>query len=180
MTTADMRYFALPDPTDSTVMVFFHLNRRGALVSWPPGTDFGPTLWRHPGPGREHVTPASLKGITRKLWIRDWHQRVRQPWIAEVAAAIDADPNTAAARFAALRTCCARCGRHLEDPASRARGLGSDCVSRFAPEYVAALTREVGRALGARNAGDHDGALIDCGTAYGDALDRAKDQEAAA
>jgi Family of unknown function (DUF6011) len=175
----DLSYFAVADPA-SGAMTFWRSNSDGRLTEWPARTGYGPVLWTKPGIGRDHVTPAELEGAARFEWVQNWHRTVRWPWLAEIKKAVEANPVEASARFAALQTACARCGRHLEDAASRARALGSDCVTRFSPEYVAALTREVGRALAAREAGDEDGALIDRGTAHGDALARVRDEERAA
>jgi len=174
--TDQAKYFAVADPESGT-MTFWRRDNRGELAAWPRGTEFGPTLWKRPGPGREHVIPADLDAAARFAWIQDWHRTIRRPWLAKVKAAIDGDPVAAAARFAALQTCCARCGRSLEDAASRARALGSDCVTRFAPDVVSALVREVGRALAAREAGNEDAALISREAAYADAFGRLRDAE---
>ncbi len=175
----EANYFAVVDPASKS-MSFWFRNRRGVLVAWPRGSSFEPVLWKSPGPGREHVIPAGLEGAERFEWLQNWHWTVRQPWFATIKTSIEADPVAAAACFAALQTSCSRCGRHLEDVASRARALGSDCVTRFSPEYVASLTREVGRALAARDAGDEDGALINRSAAYADATGRLRDAEDAA
>lgn len=172
----DLRYVAV---ADESAMTFWRIGGHGQLKSWPHQADYGPTLWRVPGPGRVHVVPAGLKGSGRREWIRDWTMTVRVPWMDKVRAAVDADAITAAATFAALRTCCARCGRPLDDPASRSRALGSDCVQRFPDHMIAALCREVGRAFGAYLVGDEGGTLLSRGVAYADAVARIRDEERA-
>src|ERR1700733_3994733 len=84
MTTPDhaaARYYAIPDPEIGAV-TFWYRARNGRLNPWPRGTDFGPVLWKRPGPGREHVVPGQLVGVHRALWVRDWYERVRGGWLA--------------------------------------------------------------------------------------------------
>jgi uncharacterized protein DUF6011 len=176
----EIKYLAVPDPANASAMTFWRIGGHGQLEAWPRQADYGPTLWRVPGPGREHVVPAGLKGSERREWIRNWTLTVRVPWMTQVRAAVDADPVSAGATFAALRTCCARCGRSLDDPASRSRALGSDCVQHFPDHLIAALCREVGRAYAAHLAGDEEAALLSRDAAYGDAYIRAQDEERAA
>jgi len=153
------RYFAVLDDAAESA-TFWRLDRRGRLMAWPPGTRNGPSLWKEPGPGREHVIPAGLDGEARSQWMSNWVATVSGPWHDRIRAVIDADPDAAAARFAGFTSACYRCGRHLEDPATRAAGVGPECAPKIDPRVRAAITFEVGRALAARERGDLGGAQM--------------------
>jgi hypothetical protein len=59
----------------------------------------------------------------------DYTDRVGRDEQRAVYAAITADPQAAAMRFADETTLCYRCGRRLTDAESRERGIGPVCVA---------------------------------------------------
>ncbi len=140
------RYFAVADPVDPGRMTYWRRDGGGRYRPWPAKARYGPDLWRDPGEGREHVIPAGLGDADRKRWLLDWAGRVSGPWHAQVQAAIEADPAGAAARFAALRCCCACCGRKLKDPTGRTYGVGPECRDGWPADRLAAAVEAVGRA----------------------------------
>lgn len=152
------RHFAVIDP-DGQSASLWHLNRRGHLVAWPRGTRNGPTLWKAPGPGREHVVPADLVRSARSAWISHWVETVSQPWHDAVREQITADPDRAAALFSYTVVNCCKCGRFLEDPESRATGLGPKCAPMVSPPIREALRREIGRLIAGRARQDVDADL---------------------
>lgn len=71
------------------------------------------------------------------------------------------DPTASSKLFGLLINCCGKCGKTLTDPESRKRGIGPECVKRFAavggptkveaheaPEKLAEKMRSIGRASG--------------------------------
>lgn len=117
-------YYAVPDPDDPSQMTYWRSARGGDLVPHPDKARYGPTLWKSPGPGHIHVVPAELHGQARRNWVHHWYATVRAEWLQHVKAAIDADPDGCAARFAAFTTRCCCCGRRLTDPTSKTYGIG--------------------------------------------------------
>lgn len=131
-------YFAVPDPTDSTLMTYWR--QSGAkLTPWPSRARYGPQLLRTD-------LPPALRGQERQEWIWAWCREHLTPWHEQVRAAIDADPRECAARFAAFATRCAECGRALRDPASKTYGVGPECREGWPAAALAAMVEAVGRA----------------------------------
>jgi hypothetical protein len=78
-----------------------------------PDPDTGwPTFWQRGADGRDRDYPGGerwrplppacpdLAGEARRAWRAEWYATTYRRWVAAVAAAIDADPAGAAARFA--------------------------------------------------------------------------------
>jgi len=137
--SAPATYYAVPDPTNPSAMTYWRRDRRGRLAPWPPRARYGPTL-----------TPADipdhLAGQDRREWISDWARAHLWPWHEAVHAAIDADPDGCAARFAAMAARCCRCGRALTDPESKTYGIGPECRRDVPAELLTALAGAVARA----------------------------------
>jgi hypothetical protein len=144
------KYFAVPDP-DTGDMTYWYTDHRGRLSAWPSklrNDAYGPTLWTKPGPNREHIVPDGLTERERGEWIKNWFETVRQPWMAKIRAAIDADRDACLARFAAFASRCCCCGKTLTDAASKAYGIGPDCRAGLPPEVLEACARAMGRVHG--------------------------------
>ena len=152
------RHFAVLDP-GGRAATLWHLDRRGRLVAWPRGTRNGPTLWKTPGAGREHAIPANLTGHARSAWISDWAATVSVPWHDRISATIAADPNQAAALFAFTAVTCCKCGRPLDDPESRASGVGPKCAPMIPTPLREAIRTQV-RRLVAERAAEDDAAVL--------------------
>lgn len=135
---ATPEYFAVPDPSDPARMTYWRRSN-GRLQPWPAKARYGPALYRSD-------LPDGLDPQQRQQWIAAWAREHSLPWHAAVRAAIDADPDGCAARFAALTTRCCRCGKQLRDPASKAYGVGPDCRDGWPDTLLAAMAEAVGRA----------------------------------
>jgi hypothetical protein len=153
------RHFAVLDE-DSQSATMWHLDRRGQLVAWPRGARNGPILWQAPGAGREHVIPADLSGGDRSAWIEHWATTVSPPWHQTIRETITADPDRAAALFSFTVVNCCKCGRFLEDPESRAAGIGPKCAPMVPAVIREAIRREVGRLIAERAREDDEAAFL--------------------
>jgi hypothetical protein len=116
-----VRYFAVPDPDDPNRMTYWFRTDGGWIRPWPKGAEYGPL-------------PEPVES-----W-NDWQRRV---W-----AAIEADPDGAAARFAKAVVRCGVCGRLLTDPLSRELGRGPDCRDGIPEERMDAARARVRRLAG--------------------------------
>lgn len=143
---SEPRYFAVADPDDPGRITYWRRSANGQLAQWPAKACYGPALYRKPGPGHQHVIPAGLDGEDRRQWMLRWIEDVSAPWYRWVHGAIEADPVTAAARFATLKCACIICGRSLSDAASRAYGVGPECRGSWPDALLAAVSEAVGRA----------------------------------
>lgn len=139
MKTAERLYFATPDPADSDRMTYWRRDKNNRLAPWPARARYGPRL-------THAEVPANLKGRERQDWIWAWSREHVTPWLVAVNEAVNADPDGAAGRFAALVTRCYCCGRELTDPASKTYGIGPECRTGMSTAVLAALTEAVGRA----------------------------------
>jgi hypothetical protein len=104
--------YGVPDryqPEHVTLLRLEHRPWGPNLRIWPPGTQAGPE-----GPGR-------------------------RVWLADITAAILADPAAAAAHYAVQTSRCCHCSTPLSDPASRARGVGPRCATDVDPDHLAAI-----------------------------------------
>jgi hypothetical protein len=68
-----------------------------------------------------------------------------RPGDREVLAAVESDPDAAAARFDALGTACCVCGRTLTDPLSKTIGIGPECRQDVGDTALAVLAEGVAR-----------------------------------
>lgn len=134
----DIRYYAVPDPTDPDLMTYWR-ERNGTLTPWPGQAKYGPILYRSD-------VPKGLTGPPQKQWAVNWYRDNRLPWLGKISAAIAADPDEAAARFAALKTRCCWCGKPLTDERSKTIGVGPDCRRTYPDELIARYIDAVGRA----------------------------------
>lgn len=134
---SERRYFAVPDPADAGLMTYWRQGRQ--LTMWPPGVKHGPRL-------AAGDVPKQLRGTQRRSWIRRWFREIREPWDAAVRAALDADRDLAAARFAAFSARCCCCGRALSDPASKTWGIGPDCREGLPVAWLERFAILAGRA----------------------------------
>lgn len=135
--TTDVRYYAIPDPDDSTRITYWRETGR-KLAPWPGKVHYGPRL-------RKRDFPA---GTPRQQfeYADRWMLEIRHPWEAKIRAAVDANPDEATARFAALTTRCGFCGKKLTDERSKVIGVGPDCRDGFPDELIARFVEAVGRA----------------------------------
>ncbi len=132
-------YFAVPHPSDAARMTYWRRGARGNLKPWPARARYGPEL-------RRSDVPTGLGPADLREWAAAWYRQHAVPWHAAVRAAIDADPDTAAARFAAFATRCCSCGRRLTDSASKTYGIGPECRADLPAAVLAAYAEAVGRA----------------------------------
>lgn len=109
---ATPRYFAVPDPADPGKMTYWYLSSRHGLREWPPTMR---TYGYWPTAGHPH--------------------RERAAYRVAVLAAIEADRNMCAARFAKWTSRCCCCGRGLTEKQSKTFGIGPYC-RRGAPPAV--------------------------------------------
>ncbi|XTZ13901.1 DUF6011 domain-containing protein [Micromonospora echinospora] len=137
--TQSPEYFAVPDPDDPTRITYWRRAAAGKLTPWPSRARYGPQLYRSD-------VPADLAGMQRQEWIQAWARENQRPWYEKIHAALDADPQECAARFAAFATRCCQCGRMLHDPESKACGVGPDCRDGWPAAVIAAMVEAVGRA----------------------------------
>jgi hypothetical protein len=143
--TTDATYYATPDPDQPAQMTFWRLTAAAEIVAHPSTSEAGPRLGYVPGPGVT-VVPRLRTAMARREWISRWQREVRRDWETRVRAAIDADPDDAAARFGALTSRCCCCGRVLTDPTSRVYAIGPECRAGLPDAVLAAYARAVGRA----------------------------------
>ncbi|KPI33354.1 hypothetical protein OV450_1442 [Actinobacteria bacterium OV450] len=134
-------YYAIPDPADPDTMIYWRRirdDKRNALKAWPAKAWYGP-----PMPRRSEVPEDPAQ---RDAFVTAWSTS-RRAYIAQVAAAIAADPITAGRRFAELRVACCRCSRKLRDALSRSVGIGPECRAGIPAATLARyMTPLVGRA----------------------------------
>lgn len=131
-------YVAVPDPADPTRITYWR-RTGGKLTPWPAKARYGPVLYRTD-------LPAGLSPQQRQEWIAAWYRQHSYPWHDQVSAAVDADPDGCAARFAAFTTRCCQCGKVLRDPESKTYGVGPDCRQGWPDAVLAAMVEAVGRA----------------------------------
>jgi hypothetical protein len=81
------RGYCVPDPDDGSRATFWWVDAAGALHRWPPGTRWEPDPPRFEGPDRVDQRDG-------------WYEDVYWPWKRAVAEAIEANPESAAVRFA--------------------------------------------------------------------------------
>jgi hypothetical protein len=111
--TLDAGYYAVPDPDDPAVVTCWRWCDRLGLKRWSGGAAYGtPTRPSRGNPPRPITIPV------RVLWVA---------WFKEVLAAVEADPESARARFATITGCCYVCSKKLWEPQSVALGIGPDC-----------------------------------------------------
>lgn len=139
MTDDDLRYLAVVDPAEPALMTYWRRMPSGGVKPWPEKSKYGPRLLKS-------QVPADMKGTDRAEYVRAWFQRVSNPWHDQITAAIEADPQGCAARFAQLQTRCICCGRVLTDPESKVYGIGPDCRRGFSDEEGSEWVESVGRA----------------------------------
>ncbi len=133
-------YFAVPDP-DTGDMTYWYRTTRGAIEPWPPREGkYGPRLLARDIEG--------LSAKDREAAVRTWSLTLRIPWDRQVRAALDADLDAAAARFAAFTSRCCICGRPLTDEKSKVLGIGPDCRTGIPTGVLEEFAREMGRIHG--------------------------------
>lgn len=148
----DTRYYAVPDPTTGD-MTFWYRNKKGELDAWPtrPKTRYGPRLFnslkREPG-AHDYIIPSGLENEEQYAWHCNWIETVRKPWMDAIKAEIGRDPETCMARFAAIQSRCAICGKALDDPESKASGIGPECRKGLPDAFITAIQEETRAALG--------------------------------
>ena len=126
--TDHRRYYAVPDPDDPNQMTYWRDSTRGeGFMAWPPKVRYGPVLYRRDVPKDRQ----EQRLVVEQHWAREreWHQQVRE--------AIEADPITAAKRFAEFTSRCCLCGRTLTDEASKVYGIGPECRRGLPHEVLA-------------------------------------------
>ena len=140
-TTGAPAYFAVPDPLDPGVMTYWYRVKRGRsagqLAPWPPKARYHPATWRD--------IPKGLTADEQREAVLAYYAPVMEAR-REIALIIDADPDTAAARFAALRTACCHCGKALTDDRSRVYGIDPECRHGTPPALLDRYAAAVGRA----------------------------------
>ena len=135
-------YYAVPDPDDPHTMTYWRRaspRRREVFDPWPAGTKTGPVLYTRD-------VPTGLKGEARREWIRAWYAEVHKPYRDAVIAAIAADTDAAAQRFAQMTSRCCVCGRSLTDESSKVYGIGPECREGMSPEHLDRYVRQTGAA----------------------------------
>lgn len=135
------KYFAVPDPLDPDRITYWYRPTRGQykgrLRPWPPHTGYHPLYTRD--------MPAGLSHSERRGFIAAHWDRMANAY-AEIKNTVEADPDTAAATFAAFHTRCCRCGKALTDERSKTYGIGPECRVGMTTEVLAVFVDLVGRA----------------------------------
>lgn len=127
-------HYAIPDPHDPAVVSMWRV-RRARLTPWPKEARFGPVLYRRDLPGDR--AQAQL--------VQDAHWATVRAYREQVAAILAAEPEQAAARYAAVTFRCASCNRPLKVPESNGYGVGPECRSWMPPALLAAYAAQVAR-----------------------------------
>lgn len=131
-------YFAVPDP-DTGDMTYWYRDRRGVVQPWPPKVrGYGPTF----------PDFSALPRGERDERVRDFILGTMRPWRQSIEETLDAEPDTAAARFAAFQSRCCICGKDLTDAESKVLGIGPDCRRGVPSHVLESLAREMGRIHG--------------------------------
>ncbi len=148
-------YFAVADPLDDSKTSYWYRPSKGlhagTLRPWPPRV----SQW---GRLRQSDVPFDHRtDRVRYLAFVDTHF-VRVGAARElVRRAVEADPDVAAARFAAFTVRCCLCGKILSDERSRCFGVGPDCRAGFAPLVLARFAEAVRVAHAEMLAGEASG-----------------------
>ncbi|MFF4292176.1 DUF6011 domain-containing protein [Streptomyces vinaceus] len=134
-------YYAIPDPTDPQTITYWRrilTSKRNALKAWPAKAWYGPPI-----PRRSEVPEDRAE---RDAFVAAWSES-RRAYIAQVVAAIAADPYAAGRRFSDFSTRCCSCARKLRDELSKSVGIGPECRAGIPAEVLARYgTPAVGRA----------------------------------
>jgi hypothetical protein len=137
MATLPDGYYAVLDPADPSVMTYWRA-KSGRVKAWPTNARYGPVFLKRDTPSKSdrEAYIAYAKKCTAALRL----------WGDQLAVELEADPDMARARFAALTTRCCDCGRALTDAASKVAGIGPECRSGVPDGALAALADGVARA----------------------------------
>ncbi|MFF2612293.1 DUF6011 domain-containing protein [Kitasatospora sp. NPDC058046] len=131
-------FYAVTDPDHPDTVIYWRrvkTRKTDALNAWPAKAWHGPAI-----PKRSELPDDP---IARTVFVDAWSAS-RRAYLTLVIVAIHADRAAARRRFADFSICCARCGRPLLDPESKALGIGPDCrrgmdpalLARYAPPLV--------------------------------------------
>lgn len=139
-------YFAVPDPLDPTQMSYWYRPVRGRqagqILPWPPRRSRWGRLGVKDIPVDKAADPAGWGAF-----VDAYFGKVRAARAA-VEAAIEADPDTAAARFAVFGFRCCFCSKVLTDERSKVYGVGPECRQGVSAEFLGHLTDVVRRVHG--------------------------------
>ncbi|WP_374216205.1 DUF6011 domain-containing protein [Frankia sp. R82] len=137
-------YFAVPDPLDGTRMSYWYRSRAarsaGQLAPWPPRRNRWGHLLKRDVPFDKAADPPGYRAFVREHFDRVFDARV------EARRLIEADPDAASARFAALAIRCCWCGKQLADEHSRVYGVGPECRQGLSAEELARMVELVAAA----------------------------------
>lgn len=131
------KYFAVPDPLDPDLITYWRRSAEGQLRPWPPKAKYRPLYPRD--------VPAELSPVERRAFLDAYREQLLKAYV-EIRNTIEADPDTAAARFAAFHSRCCNCGKALTDDQSKVYGIGPDCRDGMSPEVLAPFVALIGRA----------------------------------
>lgn len=125
-------HYAIRDPHEPTRVTTWRV-KSGRLDAWPKEARNGPVLFRRDVPH----DPAGAKQVRETYWAA-----LREYWLA-VENLLAANPEEAAARYAAVMFRCAVCNRSLRVPESNAYGVGPECRSWMPSSLLAQYAQQV-------------------------------------
>lgn len=139
--TDNPQYYAIPDPLDPGKVSYWYRPAKGRdegrIVSWPPRRSRWGSLAHRDVP---HDKKTDRDGYS--AFVRAYFLKVHAAHGLAVKA-IDANPGTAAARFAAFTVRCCHCGKTLTDERSKVYGIGPECRTGVDPDRLAAAMEAV-------------------------------------
>lgn len=136
---SQIEYFAIPNLDQPNQMTMWYQPEGCLAAPWPARTHYGPLLLKTD-------VPRGLHGEAKARWVNNWYVTVYNPWRDRMRAVIDADPVSAAGRYAAINNRCCCCNRHLKDPESLRIGAGPDCRDDWPATAIELLTTATTRA----------------------------------
>lgn len=125
-------HYAIRDPHEPERVTMWRV-KAGRLDAWPKEARNGPLLFRRDVP----ADPADAKRVRET-----YYAAIRSYWAA-VENALAANPEEAAARYAASTFRCAICNRKLRVPESNGYGVGPECRSWMPPSLLAEYARRM-------------------------------------
>ncbi|WP_239404501.1 DUF6011 domain-containing protein [Frankia sp. Cj3] len=142
----ESRYFAVPDLLDPAQMSYWYRptsgRNAGQLAPWPPRRSRWGQLLTKDIPFDPVLDPKRYRhfvcGQVAAINIAK----------GQVDVIVGRDPDTAAARFAALTIRCCRCGKQLSDARSKIHGVGPECRSGMSADLLGLLADAVRAAHG--------------------------------